>query len=238
MSKPFEIRREVVLEATPEQVFAAITENTSAWLFPTPTPPADGAPDDEGNRVTVWDPPHRVSFRTDGEDGWFNALEHVIEARDGGTCVARYVHSGIFTDDWDTQYDGAGKHTDFYLHSLGQYVKHFPGRKAAYIGADGPESSTQPGSVDVLRRALGITETSETGDRVRVAVPGLAPVDGEIDYLEGQFVGIRSGDALYRFYCREPWGAPVSLGHHLFAADADEETEGKAWQAWLDGVFA
>jgi hypothetical protein len=27
------------------------------------------------------------------------ALEYLIEAGDGGTCVLRYVHSGIFMDD-------------------------------------------------------------------------------------------------------------------------------------------
>ncbi|GLZ36554.1 SRPBCC domain-containing protein [Actinokineospora sp. NBRC 105648] len=235
MSKQFEIRREVVLEASPEQVFNAITENNGAWLFPVPFPPADGTPDATGNRVTAWNPPHEASVRVDGEGGWFNALEHIIEARDGGTTVLRYVHSGIFTDDWDTQYDGAGKHTDFYLHSLNQYVKHFPGQRANYLAADGPDSSTKPGSVDVLRNALGVTEL---GQRVHIEVPGLAPIEGEVDYLEGQFVGIRSTDALYRFYCREPWGAPVSLAHHLFAGDTDTEKSTAAWQSWLNGVFA
>ncbi|PPK64889.1 SRPBCC domain-containing protein [Actinokineospora auranticolor] len=232
MSKQFEIRREVVLEATPAQIFAAVTENQGSWLFPMPYPPADGTVDAQGSRVTKWDPPHEVAVRTEGPDGWFNALEHVIEARDGGTAVLRYVHSGIFTDDWDTQYDGAGKHTDFYLHSLGQYVKHFPGRGATYVAADGPAASHAPGAVDVLRRALGVTAV---GDRVRIEGLG---VDAEVDYLEGQFIGLRDGDTLYRFYCREPWGAPVSLAHHLFTEPADPEKTTAAWQTWLDAVYA
>ncbi|RLK61317.1 SRPBCC family protein [Actinokineospora cianjurensis] len=235
MSKQFEIRREIVVEATPEQAFNAITENNGSWLFPIPYPNPDGTVDESGSRVTAWNPPHEVSVRTEGPDGWFNALEHIIEARDGGTTVLRYVHSGIFTDDWDTQYDGAGKHTDFYLHSLGQYVKYFPGQAATYVAADGPEASTAQGSVDVLRRALGVTGV---GQRVRVEVPGIDPVDAEVDYLEGQFVGLRSGDALYRFYCREVWGAPVSLAHHLFDAPAETDKTAAAWQNWLNSVFA
>ncbi|WP_026422558.1 SRPBCC family protein [Actinokineospora inagensis] len=235
MSKQFEIRREIVVEATPEQVFDAITVNNASWLFPVPWPSPDGAVDGTGSRVTAWNPPYEASVRAEGPDGWFNALEHIIEARDGGTTVVRYVHSGIFTDDWDTQYDGADKHTDFYLHSLGQFVKYFPGRACAYVAADGPAASKEAGSVDVLRRALGVTAV---GDRVRVEVPGLDPIEAEVDYLEGQFVGLRSGDALYRFYCREPWGAPVSLAHHLFAQPADADKTGEAWQDWLNGVFA
>ncbi|WP_018685999.1 hypothetical protein [Actinokineospora enzanensis] len=235
MSKQFEVRREVVLEATPEQVFNAIAENHAGWMFPTPNPPADGTPDDQGNRVTTWDPPAAVAYRTEGPDGWFNALEHIIEARDGGTTVLRYVHSGIFTGDWDTQYDGVGVHTDFYLHSLGQYVRFFPGRDATYLAADGPAASTTAGSVDVLRTALGVTAV---GDRVRLEVPGLDPVDAEVDYLDDHFIGLRSADALYRFYCRDRWGGPASAAHHLFTAPADAAKTTEAWQHWLDSVFA
>jgi hypothetical protein len=61
-------------------------------------------------------------------DGTFNALDYAIEARDGGTAHLRYVHSGILADEWEDQYDAIGGHTDFYLHTLGQYLAHFNGR--------------------------------------------------------------------------------------------------------------
>src|SRR5438094_725133 len=149
MSKEFEIRREVVLPAEPEAVYAAITTGQANWMFPVPSP----APQ-------VAEPPGRFAVRIDGEDGWFNALEYVIEARDGGTAVLRYVHSGVFTDDWDNQYDGASKHTDFYLHTLGQYLACFPGRTAAYISIPGPVASADPKAMDTLERALGLTSRS------------------------------------------------------------------------------
>ncbi|MGQ0837658.1 SRPBCC family protein [Actinokineospora sp.] len=236
MSKNFEIRREVVLAATPGQVFAAVTGGTSGWLFPTAQPSPDGTPDEEGNRVVTWEPPNHLLVRTDGADGWFNALEHIIEGEDNGTTVVRYVHSGIFVDDWDTQFDGAGKHTDFYLHSLGQYVRHFAGRPVTYVAADpeGP-AARAPGATEVLRKTLGVRAV---GDRVLIDVPGLDPVDGEVDYLTEHFIGIRSADALYRFYGRESWGAPVSAAHHLFAADADAEKATNAWQSWINSSYA
>ena len=31
-------------------------------------------------------------------------------------------HSGILADEWEDQYDAIGAHTDFYLHTLGQYL--------------------------------------------------------------------------------------------------------------------
>ena len=85
--------------------------------------------------MTAFEPPHHLAVRAAAPDGTvMNALEYIIEARDGGTAVLRYVHSGIFTDDWDNQYDAAGQHTDFYLHTLGQYLQFFDGRPVTYVG--------------------------------------------------------------------------------------------------------
>lgn len=237
MSKQFEIRRDVVLKATPEQVWDAVTSGTAAWLFPVDVEPGLGGSGGMGT-VTSWDPPRHFAVRAEGEDGWFNALEHVIEARGGGTTVMHYVHAGIFVDNWDTQYDGADNHTTFYLHSLGEYLEHFAGRPVTYVSADGPEQARRPGAFGALRHALGLADGSAVGDQVRVEVPGLAPVDGVLDYLAPQFVGIRDADALYRFYGREPWGAPVALGHHLFAPDVEREKAAHHWQSWLDAVYA
>lgn len=139
----FDIRREVVLPVGPEQVFEAVTTGQANWLFPMPATPEPEA----------WAPPTHFAVRQVGEDGWFNALEYVIEAREGGTAVLRYVHSGVFTDDWDNQYDGASKHTDFYLHTLGQYLGHFAGRSATYVSVSGPEPSRKPDAVETLKRA-------------------------------------------------------------------------------------
>ncbi|WP_156756553.1 SRPBCC family protein [Actinokineospora pegani] len=237
--KNFTIEREIVVNATPEQVFSAITDGQAGWLFPGGGLPVDGTPDESGARYLAYEPgKHLHSMMGSPDDGWFNSLEHIITADDGGTTTVRYVHSGIFTDDWDTQFDGADKHTDFYLHSFGQYVEHFHGRPITYVDAPGTEASQYPGSVDKLRAALGLTATSEVGDEVAFEVPGLGAVTGQVDYLLGQFTGIRTADSLLRFYAREPWGMPVAAAHHLFAADADEETATRSWNAWLNGIYA
>jgi hypothetical protein len=228
MSKEFEIKREVALPATPEQVFAAVTTGTANWMFPTPAP----SPDDP--MVKTWEPPSHVAVRVDGPDGWFNALEFIIEARDGTTTL-RYVHSGVFADDWDNQYDGASKHTDFYHHTLAQYLQYFPGRTAAYVSIPGPAASSGPEALDSVKRALGVSREGET---VRLDLPGLDPVDAVVDYLNPYFVGLRAPDALYRIFGRNAFGGTVDAAHHLFAEHADKDKTEQAWQAWLDGVFA
>jgi hypothetical protein len=238
MSKEFEVRREVVLQGTPEQIFAAVTRETAAWMFPVEDVPAVGALGPDDPKVKVWNPPEHVAIRVEGPEGFFNALDYLIEAREGGTAHLRYVHSGILmTDDWEDQYDGVGAHTDFYLHSLGEYVQHFVGRPVGYVAANGPAASARPKSIEVLKAALGLGPTSAVGDEVTLRVPGLDPAETVIDYLTPQFVGLRGDDALYRFYGRDAFGGTVDAAHHLFAAKADPAEATAAWQAWLDGVF-
>jgi len=242
MSGEFEIRRETILEATPQQAWDAINTGAglASWLFPA----GEGAPSGEGDvwgghRVLVWDPPRHSHVRMDGEDGFFNSLENTIEDRGDGTLLLRYVHSGVIVDDWDTQYDGAAQHTDFYQHSLAEYLRHFAGRHAVYVGAEGPAASTRPGAFGQVRRALGIGEATAVGDRIHLEMPGLAAIDGVVDYLTPQFVGIRSDDALYRFYGRDAFGGqPAFAGHHLFAEGVDGGAQEQAWSAWLKDVFA
>jgi hypothetical protein len=234
MPREFEIRREIELPATPEEVWAAVAtpEGNEGWLFPGLVDPDEAA---------VYEPPHRFLIRMEGEDGSVvNSIEDVIEAR-GGTTVLRYVHSGIMTEDWDNQYDAADKHTDFYLHTLGQYLEHFKGREATYVGGgpDGilaPESSSKPGSLARLEAALGLGSDVSVGDQVRLEIDGLEPQDGVVDYATPQFLGIRTADAMYRVFGREAWGLPTGVSAHLFAGDADRTA--KAWSAYLNGVFA
>jgi len=239
MSKEFELRREVALPGTPEQVFAAVTRETAAWMFPITEDPAVGGIGPDDPKVKVWNPPEHVSVRVDGPDGFFNALDYLIEAREGGTAYLRYVHSGVLgTDDWEAQYDGIGAHTDFYLHSLGEYVEYFAGSPVEYLAVSGPPSSAKPGSFDVLKAALGIGPQTKTGDSLSLEVPNLGRIESEIDYLAPQFIGLRGSGALYRFYGRDAFGGTVDAAHHLFEPKAESAEAATAWQDWLNGVFA
>ena len=237
MAREFEIRREVELPATPEEVWEAVATGAGneAWLFPNPIDPG---------QAQVYEPPHRFLIRVEGEDGWFNSIEDVIEARSGGTAVLRYVHSGIFTEDWDDQYDAAGEHTDFYLHTLGQYLEHFKGRRATYIGGEGssglegPEASSKPGSFDALKRALGLDGDASVGDKVRIDLEGIAPQEAVVDYSTPYFLGLRVDEGLIRVFGREKWGMPTGMSGHLFADGVDKNRTEQAWQGWLNGVFA
>src|SRR5258708_4649843 len=110
------VQVEVEVPGTPEEVWQAIATGpgVSSWFVPTEFEESDGRPvavkSNFGpgmmarSSVTTWDPPRM--FAAQGE-GWGGsppmATEWSVEARTGGVCLVRVVHS-LFasTADWDT----------------------------------------------------------------------------------------------------------------------------------------
>jgi hypothetical protein len=238
MTGEFEISREFEVDVPARDVWEGITTGTGGWLWPMEYEPRPGGAAPFGGTVAVWDPPHHLTGRVEGENGWFNQLEHVIETRGDGASWVRYVHSGVFTDDWDNQYDGADQHTDFYLHTLRQYLRHFNRRPVTWFSADAPAVSNTPGGFEILRRALGITGDVAQDDTLSVAPPGIEPFDAVVDYLHPNFVGLRTGDTLYRFFGRNAFGAPVGIALHLFGDGVDGDKAELTWRSCLDAVYA
>jgi uncharacterized protein YndB with AHSA1/START domain len=243
MSRAFEISRDVDLPAAPEDVWTAITADTAAWQFPTGMEIPAGATPPPGAPVQTWDPPHRLVIRMESPDGTFNALDYAIEARGDGTAHLRYVHSGILSDDWADQYDAIDGHTDFYLHTLGQYLQHFNGRRVTYVGQpsagiEGPQTAGTPQAMETLRAALGISAGAAVGDSVRADLGGAGSLDGVIDYITPEFIGVRTGDSLYRFFGRNHYGSVVGMSAHVFRDDVDGAAAEKALKNWLDSVYA
>jgi uncharacterized protein YndB with AHSA1/START domain len=236
MSREFEVTREVDLPAAPDDVWTAMTAQTAAWMFPT-----GEAPSGAGGPIQTWEPPHRLVIRMESPDGTFNALDYTIEARDGGTAHLRYVHTGILSDEWEDQYDAIGGHTDFYLHTLGQYLEHFNGRQVTYVGQpsngiDGPESAGTPDAMDTLRAALGASGGG-VGDEVHASLGNAGSLDGVIDYSTPEFLGVRTADGLYRFFGRNHFGSVVGMSAHLFVDGVDAAALEAALKAWLDGIY-
>jgi hypothetical protein len=243
MSREFEVIREVDLPAAPGDVWTAITAQPAAWQFPTGMEIPAGEVPPEAAPVTTWDPPHRLVIRVESPDGTFNALDYAIEAREGGTAHLRYVHSGILADEWEDQYDAIGGHTDFYLHTLGQYLEHFNGRTVTYVGQpsagiEGPETAGTPDAMDKLRAALGLRTEASVGDEVHASLGEAGTLDGVVDYATPEFLGVRAEDGLYRFFGRNHYGGVVGMSAHVFVDGLDAAASEAALKAWLDGVYA
>ncbi len=230
------------LPGTPEQVWDAITVHSDGWLWPIAYEPREGGAESgltsAGGRVTAWEPERRFRTRAERADGWFNELGYELEPSAHGTR-ARYVHHTVTRpdEDHDVQERACRLHTDFYAHSLAEYVQHFAGRSSTYVALDAPEASAQSGGFARLERALGLDADAAVGQRVRLRPAGLPPLDAVVDYRTDAFLGLRTDDALIRVYGRDAFGWPVGVALHLFAPDADGPALEQAWRAWLDGVF-
>ena len=224
----FEITVDTELPGTPERVWEAVTTGTPAWMFPT-----DGWPAER----TVEDYPRHLVSRMEGPDGWFNQLEHVLEPLDGGGARLHYVHSGIFAENWDQQYDGASRHTEFYLHTLGQYLKYFDGRPVVFTDIQAPSASAVPDGFVRLKQALG-AEGATPGSTLKLELDGVGKISGEVDFINENFLGLRTASALYRFFGRNAFGATVGMTVHDFSGSGNSDATTKVWSGFLDEVYA
>lgn len=248
MARKFEIRREIELAASPEQVWDAVATGPGydSWFMgPHEIEPKEGGviklavgDQPEVGTVTAWDPPHRFSHRSpEGEDGSFHAFEFLIEGRDGGTTMLRFIHSGVTGEDWTDEYESmTGQGWAMYLFTLSEYLTYFPGRYATYVTAQGPTASAAKDAWPVLERGLGLTEPVAVGDAVRLTPAGIEPIEGVVDYGGPDFLGVRTSDAMYRFHGLSVLGMPIAVGHHLFG-DVDATKANQAWESWLHSLF-
>ena len=224
----FEITVDTELPATPERVWEAVTKNEAGWMFPT-----DQWPDVR----TVDDYPRHLVSRMEGPDGWFNQLEHQLESLEGGGTRLHYVHSGIFAENWDQQYDGASKHTEFYLHTLGQYLKYFDGKPVDFTDIQAPPASAAPDGFVRLKKALGV-EAITPGSTVDLELDGVGKLSGEVDFVNENFLGLRTATTLYRFFGRNAFGSTVGMTVHDFSGSGDSSATAKAWGGFLEKVYA
>lgn len=247
MAQPFDVRKEIEVDATPEEVWEAIATGPgiSAWFLGKyeVEPRIGGAVrtpfgEDAGeSTVTAWDPPRRFAYRSaEAPDGTLHAFEYTVEARRGGGTVVRLVHSGFLSDDWEAEYDALNEGDFMYLHLMAQYVTHFRGRAATVISLWRADEPDRERALTIFRRALGLPAAVTEGDPVRATPDGLPPIEGVVDFVSRGILGVRTDDALYRFL-HSPQNVAF-LGHHIYRDDIDPQATRRAWQAWLDRSFA
>ncbi len=170
--------------------------------------------------------------------------------------MLRVVHSGLLGDDWRDEYDALRRGWPFHLHTLREYLAHFPGRAGVPVFAMAQSGGKAAQEVRAaLAGALSLPVPVTVGARAH-AVPantgpaGLPPLDGEVTWADDERFAVRTAGGLYSFHAG---GGLVLMFHHLFpdtsedtakdtATDAASRTEGTAaeaaWQQWLTALLA
>jgi uncharacterized protein YndB with AHSA1/START domain len=250
MGHEFEVDKEIELPATPDQVWEAIATGpgVDSWFMGrNEIEPREGGATlmtlggfSEPGTVTAWEPGRRFAFRGEEnpEDGTFMAFEYLIEGRAGGSTVLRLVHNGILGEDWEDQYDAIGTGDLMYLRKLAAYLGHFPGRVSTYnMFLPGPQVTDKARVWSAFAGAFGVPATAGAGDRGRLAVSGLEPVEAVVEFAERpSYLGARTADGLYAFI--HGYKDTVVAEYHDFSAAVDEKDMERAWQAWLTQAFA
>lgn len=248
MAQPFEIDLQIEAPATPDQAWQALTtgQGLDGWFMGT-----NEVEPREGGRmrtvspaftseatITAWDPPSRFRYETEpDENGTEMTFEYLVEDRGGGRTGIRWIHSGTLGQpDWQAEYEAMQRGDPAYLFKLGQYLTYFAGRKAVPVEAFGPMVENNDRAWQLFRSGLGLPGPVAVGERVRLTPASLEPIDGEVDFVAEEFLGVRSADAMYRFI--HGFTGPLMVGHHLYADGVDQQQAEAAWTAWLNGLLS
>jgi uncharacterized protein YndB with AHSA1/START domain len=185
------LEKRVELDASPEQVWAAIATGPgiATWFVPHEVEPREGGTVEQDygggfttrGRVTAWEPGHRFAYGGFGppEEGRPNyAYEFLVEGRDGGGTVLRFAQSGFLDGaDWDDEYDSFDAGWSLFLGNLSSYLRHFAGLPARNAVAMSYTAGSARDIWPVMHRALGLAGHPTVGEVVTLAPDGPAPMN-------------------------------------------------------------
>jgi uncharacterized protein YndB with AHSA1/START domain len=250
------VQVEVEVPGTPEEVWQAIAtaSGVSSWFVPTEerndgTIVSHFGPGmDSVATKTAWDPPHR--FAGESREWCPNApplaTEWIVEARSGGTCLVRVVHS-LFasSDEWDNQLEGIEAGWPDYFCILQLYLKYFSGQRCSSIQLLSVAPAPASKAWDVLSGALGFADAT-LGQR-RKAPASAPPLAGLVE---------RTGERGHPHQLLLRLDEPTPGIVHLFAlgmgsqvvvvirlylygdqAPAAAQRDEPLWQTWMNDHF-
>ena len=252
------VQVEVEVPGTPEQVWQAIASGPgiSSWFVPTQidgrvggTIACDfGGGMVSGAQITAWQPPHRLAAE---DKQWLQggqpvATEWTVEARGGGTCLVRVVHS-LFasTDEWDNQLESTEQGWPSFFRVLRFYLAHHAGQRSASMQAMAVGSGSTDTMWATLLGALGVP-TPRAGQRVHLQAPGATKLAATIERVDrtvhGHGLELRVSDPVPGVVLA---GAVACSGMLMatfqayFYGDRAETvaSDRERWQAWLAQTF-
>ena len=253
-------RRSVQVEdevpGTPEEVWKAIATGPgiSSWFVPTEFELRDGKPVavtlnfgpgmESRSTVTGWEPPRRWAAQGEGWGGSPPiADEWTVEARSGGTCIVRIVHS-LFadTDDWDNQLEGTESGWPGFFRILGIHLTHFRGQRSAMMQWIAPAPGTVDEAWESLTDALGLKGVS-VGQRW-TAPAGVPELSGVVEHVSespcNALVRLdKPGPGVAALGAVSFGGSMVTLNFYFYGDQAADTVarETPFWQEWVQDRF-
>ena len=253
------VQVEVEVPGTPEEVWRAIATGPgiSSWFVPTRSEERVGGQlvcnfgpgMDSTATITAWDAPKR--FAAEGSMGGPEsptvATEWTVEARAGGTCVVRVVHS-LFasTDDWDNQLDGLEQGWPMIFRILQRYLADFRGASSSAMQFVSMAAGSEAATWEKMGGELGLLHAAK--EQKWAAPAGLPRMSGVVHAL-GE--GMHANTVMVRLDSPVPGTAYVGafpcggsmaqvyMGVFLYGANAKAavDRDEPLWQKWIDERF-
>jgi uncharacterized protein YndB with AHSA1/START domain len=244
------LEKHVELDATPEAVWEAIATGPgiATWFVPHDVEPRVGGTVEQDygggfttrGRVSAWAPGRRFAYGSfeQPEDGRPDyAYEFLVEGREGGGTVLRFVQSGFLDGaDWDDEYDSFDAGWSLFLDNLRSYLRHFAGQPVRNAVAMGCAAGSANDIWPVLHRSLGLAGPPAVGATLTLAPDGPAPISGVVDVANEEFLGVRSENGLHRIGVEGEDGCGVSAYHYVYGSPVDAAALTADWQRWIDKI--
>ncbi|ANV99733.1 SRPBCC family protein [Bradyrhizobium icense] len=246
------VEAKVEVPGTPEEVWQAIATGPgiSSWFVPTTldekvggnTKSSFGPGMDSEARITAWEPAKRFVAETEEGPGTV-ATEWTVEAKDGGTCVVRVVHSWFAnTDDWDGQFEGHTYGWIAFFQNLRLYLEQFRGQQSTTVAL-----SAMSNDSDAWSRLVGPLGLADASAGARFATPAGTPeLRGVVEVVNPpQWPGLQlllehPAPAIAHLFAM-PIGGPILLTVRLYLyGDAGRSVADHVeadWRRWLDRQF-
>jgi uncharacterized protein YndB with AHSA1/START domain len=250
---------ETEVPGTPEEVWQAIATGPglTAWFVPSQLEEREkgslvmnfGPGMESKAEIQEWDPPRRYTAENKehmgGPGSPTMATEWTIEAKAGGTCRVRVVHSWFAsTDDWDKQYEGVEQGWPAFFRILERYLAHFRGQPCTQIQLMAVVPAPNENAWEEFARPLDLLEAS-VGRSVKSSA-GAPRFEAVVEHvgqkahpeimvrLDQPAVGTAHVSAM-------PMGGQMCLYACLYlygdGARAVAAREEPLWRAWLARLF-
>jgi uncharacterized protein YndB with AHSA1/START domain len=229
-----DIELSVELDASPEDVFRAVTEGTeiAKWLAPEArtTAPEGGKKGSiwiswgEGmsveHEIEIFDAPKRIRHPS-GRNGETKAplyADWSIEAREGGKTTLRLVHSGFSASaDWDDEFEAHARGWRLMLQNLRQSFALHAHEPAVHLPFMSKVESPHGSIWNTLLGKLGLAAPPKVGDQFRFTTPNGDVVTGVVDHVaETRALALvvrEYDDALLRFTLEGKADAPSTFAY-------------------------
>ena len=244
-----DIELSVELDASPEDVFRAVTDGTelAKWL----APEARGTAPEGGKKGSIW-----ISWgegmSVEHEIEIFDAPKHVrhpsgknaetkaplyadwsIEARGGGKTTLRLVHSGFSVGaDWDNEFESHARGWKLMLENLREYFARHKHEAALHVPLMSKVEASHKAIWTTLLGKLGLSASAKVGDPFRFTTPKGEVLTGVVDHVtETRALGLvvhECNDSLLRYTLEGKPDAPATFAYNyviVYGADRERANE-------------